>query len=74
MREAVYRVAQGIGLQVDGVAQLGAGDSVNDLLQRADEALYQAKTQGRDRACLAQRSEQPELALDQRSEVVTHEG
>lgn len=57
-----------------GVAQLGAGDSVNDLLQRADEALYQAKTQGRDRACLAQRSEQPELALDQRSEVVTHEG
>lgn len=57
-----------------GVAQLGAGDSVNDLLQRADEAIYQAKTQGRDRACLAQRSEQPELALDQRSEVVTHEG
>ena len=57
-----------------GVTQLGAGDSVNDLLQRAEEALYQAKTQGRDRACLAQRSEQPELALDQRSEVVTHEG
>ena len=57
-----------------GVTQLGAGDSVNDLLQRADEALYQAKTQGRDRACLAQRSEQPELALDQRREVVTDEG
>ena len=36
-----------------GIANLGAGDTMTSLLQRADEALYQAKTAGRDRICLA---------------------
>ena len=36
-----------------GVAHLGVGDTMTSLLQRADEALYQAKTTGRDRICLA---------------------
>lgn len=36
-----------------GIANLGAGDTMTSLLQRADEALYQAKTTGRDRVCLA---------------------
>lgn len=36
-----------------GIANLGAGDTMTSLLQRADEALYQAKTTGRDRICLA---------------------
>lgn len=36
-----------------GVVQLGAGDRTPLLLvQRADKALYQAKSDGRDRACL----------------------
>ncbi len=34
-----------------GVATLAAADSADDLLQRADGALYQAKNEGRDRAC-----------------------
>ena len=36
-----------------GIANLGASDTMTSLLQRADEALYQAKTAGRDRICLA---------------------
>jgi diguanylate cyclase (GGDEF)-like protein len=32
-----------------GVATLAAGDSVDDLVNRADKALYQAKNSGRDR-------------------------
>lgn len=35
-----------------GVAALEPGDSVASLMQRADEALYDAKHSGRDRACL----------------------
>ena len=35
-----------------GVAACAGGDDGATLLQRADRALYRAKTGGRDRACL----------------------
>jgi diguanylate cyclase (GGDEF)-like protein len=35
-----------------GVATYLKGDDMNNLLRRADDALYQAKNQGRDRVCL----------------------
>ncbi|MCC0058517.1 MAG: GGDEF domain-containing protein [Hyphomicrobiaceae bacterium] len=36
-----------------GVATARPGDSTSDVLKRADEALYRAKANGRDRLCLA---------------------
>ncbi|MGE0279907.1 MAG: diguanylate cyclase [Rhizobiaceae bacterium] len=36
-----------------GIATARPGDSTNDALRRADEALYRAKANGRDRLCLA---------------------
>lgn len=47
-----------------GVASIEAGDSIDSLLQRADTALYQAKNQGRDRACLAETSPSPTPAAN----------
>ena len=39
-----------------GVAQLASGESLDELIQRADEALYAAKTAGCDRACTAEQA------------------
>ena len=46
-----------------GVAQLKPGDSLSDLLRRADAALYEAKKSGRDRVCVSG-SELPETLAD----------
>lgn len=36
-----------------GIAAMEAGESLADVLRRADTALYEAKSRGRDRACIA---------------------
>jgi len=46
-----------------GVAQLHAGESLSDLLRRADQATYQAKNAGRDRICLAADDQPADFAV-----------
>lgn len=43
-----------------GVATLGPSDDIETFLNRADQALYQAKRTGRDRVCSASVSSEPE--------------
>lgn len=52
-----------------GIANLSAGDTMTSLTQRADEALYQAKTAGRDRIHVA-----PDLTAPQEAENMGRTG
>ncbi|HZO29324.1 MAG TPA: GGDEF domain-containing protein [Chloroflexota bacterium] len=50
--------SQAIGVTISvGVAQIGRHESVQSWLERADQALYQAKSQGRDRVVAASEAE-----------------
>ena len=40
-----------------GIASLGPGEDQSQLFERADEALYRAKSEGRNRALLSETSE-----------------
>ncbi len=63
------RTAAGLGADLPamtvsaGVAQLRPGESLSDLLRRADQATYRAKAEGRDSVCLALDGEGPAVAL-----------
>jgi len=48
-----------------GVAVVQVGESIDDLLKRADRALYLAKESGRNRVCLAGEHSLPETPMDQ---------
>jgi diguanylate cyclase (GGDEF)-like protein len=50
LREAVARVGEGSGVTASvGVAEVHPGDDVEDLMHRADAAMYRSKTAGGDR-------------------------
>jgi len=54
IRAKVETVGQRVGFTVTisgGVYQPGPGESINDLLTRADARLYEAKNKGRNRVC-----------------------
>jgi diguanylate cyclase (GGDEF)-like protein len=54
IRSSVERLGNTVGIDVTisgGVYQPGPGESVSELLARADERLYQAKKSGRNRVC-----------------------
>lgn len=63
------RTAAGLGADLPamtvsaGVAELRPGESLSDLLRRADQATYQAKATGRDKVCLASEDETSAMAL-----------
>ncbi|PZQ60277.1 MAG: GGDEF domain-containing protein [Phenylobacterium zucineum] len=68
--EAVrLRAAAGLGSDLPritvsgGVAELRAGESLADLLRRADQAAYEAKNTGRDRICRAEAAQPDALEL-----------
>lgn len=42
-----------------GIAQFRTGDTVDDVFERADQAMYQAKAAGRDQICAQQGPESP---------------
>ncbi len=53
-REAEELMPSGIAVTVSiGVAELGADENFESLIKRADDALYQAKDQGRNQVCMA---------------------
>ncbi|MFB6356579.1 MAG: diguanylate cyclase domain-containing protein [bacterium] len=37
-----------------GVAESNSGESVNEFIIRADQALYRAKSEGKDQVCTAE--------------------
>ncbi len=52
LREAVAAMPTGLPVTISiGVAALQPGEDASSLLARADQALYQAKREGRDRVC-----------------------
>ena len=52
LREAVASMPTGLPVTISiGVAALHAGENAASLLSRADQALYKAKGEGRDRVC-----------------------
>jgi|GEM_PF-6583539 len=53
-----------------GVAELGPGETVTEVISAADEALYRAKAQGRNRTC-ASRDMMDEMAVTQRRTAKT---
>ncbi|WP_242513514.1 diguanylate cyclase [Halochromatium salexigens] len=56
LRQRVAESDLGIGRPITasfGVAQYRASEDINNLITRADSALYRAKAQGRDRVCTA---------------------
>jgi diguanylate cyclase (GGDEF)-like protein len=55
LRQAVAHLPLGLPLTVSiGLASQQPGESAQDMLRRADAALYQAKAQGRDRVVVAE--------------------
>jgi diguanylate cyclase (GGDEF)-like protein len=79
MREKVY-AAPGTGAEVRVTASAGVASSPaigvatwDDLLHRADEALYRAKHEGRDRACAHQPPEAARSAGGEGAEVSADE-